>query len=71
MNYVEFRKCSMKFRGFASCGPQVAPKMYGVEKYGVDGFASDLFVFSGLVMKVVSGGVARSWLLPPAVSSPA
>ena len=61
----------MKFRGFASCDPQVAPKMYRVEKYGVDGFASDLFVFSGLVMKVVSGGGGRSWLPPPVVPFPA
>ena len=64
MNYVEFLKCSMKFRGFASCEPQVAPKRYGVEKYGADGFSSDLFVFSGLVTKVVGGGVARGWLPP-------
>ena len=42
-----------------------------VWKYGVGGFPLGLFVFSGLVMKVVGGEDGRSWLLPPAVASPA
>ena len=71
MNYVEFHKYSMKFHSFASCASQICAEGVGVWRYGVGGFSSDLFVFSRLVTKVVGGGVARSWLLPPAVASPA